>query len=352
MPDPTTHAALEDEVRQLLGDLGARPLSRELTSTERDRTDRTAAAALDAMLGGGPGAEPPYSPSQQGVPRRCWVLAVAAAVITAAGSVPIFRLLFGRVGVRAVTPAIPRFDQGSRQASRDSTDVLIALAEASARQQEPADLPVQFVATLSWRYAGGHASLASVPAERYLLGNGLIRLIEREPQPLDAEGRVSDDADPRTLPVASDRTIPGPAAGPEYPSTLPTDPARLTAELTSGACSQASACLAEASLSLHTGFVLRPELSAALWRALAATGEADYLGETLDRIGRPAVALQVPAPGADRYRVVYADPHTGALLGADLIGTAHETGQGSIGPAVIGFTAIFGARRVSEDDLP
>ena len=58
MPDPTTHAALEDEVRQLLGDLGARPLSRELTSTERDRTDRTAAAALDAMLGGGPGAEP------------------------------------------------------------------------------------------------------------------------------------------------------------------------------------------------------------------------------------------------------------------------------------------------------
>ena len=364
--DVPEHAEMEQEVRQLLQDLGARPRNLELTQEEQDRTGRAASSALAAILSSPSSDTPSQRTSTQPVatrsgqdrerrPRRGWVLTAAAALVVAIASVPIVRIFSEHTDPAAAsTPAMAQFDPGGREHTQTADDALITLADSASKQPTTADLPVQLIATQTWHYAEEPAVLAAVPSERYLLSNGTVRLIEREAQPLDPDGRIRTGIDIKSLPITSDKSFPGPETGPEYPSTLSTDPSELVKQLIPepDECQQTAACLVQEIVNLHTSYVLPPALSAALWTTLAKSGQAEYLGQTRDRLGRPAVALRVPTADADHYTVVYADPISGALLGTDLILTSADHRLSITAPAVMGFTAITLAQRVSNDDVP
>lgn len=365
--DVPEHAEMEQEVRQLLQDLGARPRNLELTQEEQDRTGRAASSALAAILSSPSSDTPSQRTPAQPVatrsgqdrerrPLRGWVLTAAAALVVAIASVPIVRIFSEHTDPAvASTPAMAQFDPGGREHTQTADDVLITLADSASKQPWTADLPVQLIATQTWHYAEQEpTALTAVPSERYLLSDGTVRLIEREAQPLDPDGRISTGIDTKSLPITSDESFPGPETGPEYPSTLSTDPTELVKQLIPEPheCEQTSACLVQAIVKLHTSYVLPPTLSAALWTTLADAGQAEYLGQTRDRLDRPAVALRVPTSDADHYTVIYADPTSGALLGTDLILTRDDRRLNITAPAVVGFTAITLAQRVSNDEVP
>lgn len=109
----------------------------------------------------------------------------------------------------------------------------------------------------------------------------------------------------------------------------------------------------------HYTWVPSPDLTAALWRVLAEMDDVDYLGASVDRLGRRAVAFATPTSEADRHVLVYAEPDTGRFLGSEEILTAAPAGSTDdealsdlTYPAVINFTALAESRRIPRSEIP
>jgi hypothetical protein len=170
--------------------------------------------------------------------------------------------------------------------------------------------------------------------------------------PLDVHGQVEDPtAGPQPT---ADETFPGPEEGPDYPASLPTDPARLIDTLVPepAECPVLASCLSTQLVNLHYMWVLPPDVVAALWRTLAGQPEVTYLGTTVDRLDRPAVGFSVPVAGGKRTTILYADPETGALLGNEDVLLQGGKDFGVTPPAVLAFTALVESRRIPFADLP
>ncbi|MDO5287579.1 MAG: twin-arginine translocation signal domain-containing protein [Actinomycetia bacterium] len=409
MVDPTAHepetfADLEQQVRQLLQDLGARPHRLVLTAPEQERVDQVAARALDQILGrtGGVRAEPAagarsalagdadralprtaaqaggrslsvqssrFSAGREGLARalssqsaghqqvgarasllsRRRVLAAAAVAAAVAGALPLSRLLC-RDNPPGPTPALAPVPASGRQGAASPTGVLQDLARAAAEQPAPVPgtPPVALVATHRWGYDRARPEMVTTVVEHYRPATGGLVVVERTGLPVAPDGQVAATS-PESLPITR-RFEPGPDPGPD-PATLPTDPGELLTALADPArCPQPGACLAQAMVDLHSSYLLPPALAAALWTAL--DGTAQLYGQTTDRLGRPVVGLQVPGTTAGQQLLLYADPATGALRGADLLLTEDDPQRGLAAPAVIGVTVIVRAERVGLDQVP
>ena len=90
-------------------------------------------------------------------------------------------------------------------------------------------------------------------------------------------------------------------------------------------------CLVTGFTFLHYNYVLRPSLNAALWRTLATEAGFRYLGTTVDRVGRTAVAFSAHGADPSRKVILLADPETGAFLGSEevLVRDSRELGRGA-----------------------
>lgn len=353
--EPTEFAELEQQTRQLLADAGARPRDLTLSDQEQQRTSATARAALDAMLA---------HPTGQSSPRRAhtysrrWALVAAvAAVITIVG-IPVAQMLSNDTATTlTATPPMAQIDDGGRQNSADTAAVLSDLAAAAVAQPKLGPEPVQLVVTEHWQLSQSTSSVGGVAvirSERYILPDGAIRIIQRQGQFLDNAGQLSVNAQTTRTTVTSDDTQPGPASGPDYPNTLSSDPATLTTQLVPDIteCPRITTCLARVMIELHRDYALSPQLTAALWNALAQTEDVAYLGQAQDRLGRAAVVVQVPGPGDDRYTLIYAEPATGAFLGSEEILNTDDPQHNLTAPAVVSFTMIATTMRIPSDNLP
>ncbi|MDO5494254.1 MAG: hypothetical protein Q4G64_00905 [bacterium] len=234
--------------------------------------------------------------------------------------------------------------------------VVSQLSESLAHQASGAvDGSVQRVVTYEWELTDHSvgsgersSSLEAVRVDRLLTPDGFARVIERRGQELDEDGRLPRAALAREEAVVSDEMASGPPEGAEYPDLLLTDFAAL-AERIAPDCPGDARCIGEALIALHSTYVVDPLLGAALWEVLGGTEGVVLLGETLDRLGRPAVALQVPGHDAEHVTVIFADLERGAFLGSESILVTSRPGDGLVAPAVVSFSAL--AYAVLESDL-
>lgn len=216
----------------------------------------------------------------------------------------------------------------------------------------------QYVATTGWSTAtvGGDRATAIVPFKRdvWIGPDGAALASERQGTALLPDGTL--DPNPAVNPIdeASDRVPPGTFDG--IPEALSRDPDRLRVQLLEGRepecqrLDRAGSCLIEAIFIHATTYVLPADLNSAFWRMLADTPHVHMLGRTVDRMGRPAIAIAgLPAETSSMTTVdvLLLDPETGRILGHESVSL--ESSLIDIdGPSVTSFTTITDSRWVAE----
>ena len=352
-----------DELRTLLQGLGVVP--RDLTERpgERERAERDLARILAGADRSVPG---PREPRRVGFARPAAVLAVACVLAT------VFVVIRPGTGsdpaAAARTPAMLSLQDNGGEllsaAGADATAELGDLADRAAGQPAPAAGPVQLIGRSSWllstdegpQGAPGHSVIVPTVSVQYFQPDGTVRAIERRSRPLGADGRLTDSFGQwSTTPSRSDETFDGPETGPTYADELSLKPAALARSLIDdeAACREMRAyCLFTGFTFLHYNYVLRPSLNAALWRTLATEPGFRFLGTTVDRVGRTAVAFSADGADPSREVILLADPETGAFLGSEEVLVRDSRELGLEAPAVVEFTALEESSRVEPSDLP
>ncbi|MDO5535333.1 MAG: hypothetical protein Q4F65_11860 [Propionibacteriaceae bacterium] len=295
-------------------------------------------------------------------------IAAAASLVLLVSMAMLINPWAGTRTAQAGTPPLLRFegvDAGHIPARGGPADaVLEALAARAKTRPEPAALPVQHIELESWwattAASGGEGNaprsvLVPVRSSNYVLPNGEFRSIEYRDNPLDEDGHIADTRSLDQGPPISDTTIRrDPGRGSDYADTLPQDPDRLSAVLAPAAqCPDGiGECLVEQVITLHTGYVLKPELTASMWTALQRQSDITYLGTTTDRHGRSAQVLSTSVLQGSNQILILADPATGAFLGYERILTKPNPLYGFDPPAVLDFTLVITADRVNANDVP
>jgi len=314
----------------------------------------------------------PQPRSQPGVrfPRQ-WpprlLAGIGAATALAAAAAVALTIVAGRAGPAVIaTPANLDYHLTGIQQPLTATQlpsarpVLLRLARTAARQPSPTQPPgtdIGYVLTKEWNMtvavAGGTSSTALTPQldQTWTSPDGSFRQVERsgQPQLIGAGSQVTNQAvgAAPTLRVLSDRTAAqfGPLV-----QHLPTDPAKLRATLIHDArpytFKSHAAPVPWYLFRTIAGIgheVLSPQLTAALWRVLAAMPRVHYLGTTVDRAGRAGEAVATDFGGRGNERLVLIiDPSTGRLLDEEDI---FMTNPGKLTirnfPAVIGYVVYL-----------
>ncbi|MGH3497893.1 MAG: hypothetical protein ACRDYB_04175 [Acidimicrobiales bacterium] len=90
------------------------------------------------------------------------------------------------------------------------------------------------------------------------------------------------------------------------------------------------------------------KLEATLWVALARTDEAEYLGTSSDRLGRPAAAFVTPSVTSGDQTVLLLSPKTGRLLSAETVRVGNQRGSEVAVkiPGVIRFVVFVSSERM------
>ncbi|MDR1426624.1 MAG: hypothetical protein LBJ08_02555 [Bifidobacteriaceae bacterium] len=377
---PRTHDSLDDdaalgqEVLDLLAQAGLHQRDLSLPPDEEERLGKVAQAALDQMVrpapqdaaGTGPTrrvrtltSAPPNRNARTSRPRRHRLVtaAVSGSATVAAGVVIALLASSAPTPAVAVTPPMAVFSEAQPGvlplAGVNAADRLRDLAESVALASDDGGGDVQWVRLAGWWLgaqssegaAGGSPTLDPISADKYFLPDGTVRLIERRGEPLDPhKGLVDADG---TWVKIRDEAVPGRDQGAHYAQTLSTDPATLTGQLVTdrAGCPNLATCVANQIADLHYAYVIPARVRAAMWLALAETQGMSFLGQTNDRLGRPALAFAAPAT-QDRQLLLYADQETGALLGSEVILVRDSQELGIEAPAVMEFTALMGGGAV------
>lgn len=243
-------------------------------------------------------------------------------------------------------------------------DTLRDLADEAADLPYAPIQPVQHVVAASWFAestidVGGEPTrsvLRSVQRESYFLPDDTFRSIERRGASLDQDGRVTTPVDTEG-PALTDESFASPDPGADYAENLPTDLAELRDVLLDGFDPETlqdapgGALLGQVT-ALTSSYVLPPPLVAAILEVLAHEPTVTLLGTTHDRIGREALILSAPAIDGHSQQLLLVDPHTGAILGDELILVRPSAGYSFTPPAVTSFNTIVRSRRIAMSDLP
>jgi hypothetical protein len=367
---------LEREALDLLARTGVPQPDLDLPPEEEARLRVAAAAALEDIVATAPRRGlswpsvlrwrwPGLSPHAGGHHR--WLVAVvpAAALVVVAAVVAAVALSGRLTPAVAVTPPMPDFSSVQYGTvpltGEDAVPMLSHLAERAATQpDEPVVGDVQLVQTAGWWIetnpetgkAEARGGLVAHSSDLYGLPDGTLRLIERFGPLLDLEDGFVDPGG-EWVNVA-DESFDGGEVGPEYPETFSTDPQTLIGQVIPdpAECLGTALCLVLEMESLHRRWVVQPVLRSAFWSALAQTEGVWYLGQTRDRLGRPAVAFAVMGAGKDRQTIVYADQDAGEFLGIEYLLIEDNEELGLEAPAVIEFWALVDSRWVEQSEVP
>lgn len=360
--EPETPEAVAEELRSLLRELGVVP--RDLTEApgESARAQRD----LERILA----SSNPDQIGKQRSPRygrrRLVSLVAAACVLTAA-------LIFvspwsGSDPAYARTPAMLHLQGDGKTllsvSGSSASGEFIELANRAARQPAPADAPIQLIGRSSWLLSTdeakqdkpGRSVIVPVVSRQYFQPDGTVRTIEHRSPPLDRDGKLTDKIGQWSKSKSkSDETFEGPQRGPQYADRLPLDAPTLARKLIDDeeACKDTrSYCLSAGVTFLHYNYVLKPALSASLWRVLATEPTFRYLGKTEDRLGRKADAFSADGADPGRKIILLADLATGAFLGSEEILVRDSRELGLKAPAVVEFTALEESRRIEPSEVP
>jgi hypothetical protein len=313
-------------------------------------------------------AQPQPRPQQAGrVLRQRLLAGIGMATALAASAAVALSIVAGRAGPASIsTPANLDYHLTGIEQPLTATrlpsarPVLLRLARIAARQPPSVQAPgadIGYVLTKEWNMtvavAGGTSSAALTPQldQTWTSPAGSFRQVERagQPQLIGAGSQVTNRAVAAapTLRVLSDRTAAqfGPLA-----QHLPTDPAKLRATLirdappyTFGPHATPVPWYLFRTIAGIGHEVLSPQLTAALWRVLAAEPQVRDLGTAVDRAGRPGEAVATDFGGRGNERLVLIiSPSTGQLLDEEDI---FLTNPGKLTirtfPAVIGYVVYL-----------
>lgn len=329
--------------------------------------DERMEAALAAILHAGavPARRERRHRSRRPLLWRAGALAAAAAVIAA---LLLARPFSQEPAAAALTPPLLTFDSAASTqfplTGQQAREQLLDLA-TRARDAAPGRAgPIQRIEFDSWwsstvdtATAGPVSSLEPVRSQTYVLPDATIRAIERRGRPLDADGRIDTGIDWANQPVTSDDTFTSPDPGPGYAMSLPTNPTRLRRVLAKShddvTCGGVEgACMLGDVIELYRSYVVPPALAAALWQVLAGEPSISYVGHTVDRLHRDAIAFVTADIDHVSQLLVFADPSTGAFLGDEVVLVKPSPDLSYPPPAVTSFSALVEARRISADQLP
>jgi len=113
-------------------------------------------------------------------------------------------------------------------------------------------------------------------------------------------------------------------------------------------CGNSEQCLLFAITSLYRTNLIPDDLAASLWELASTSPALHSLGETTDRIGRPALAFAYeafPGTGVDNFYLLLVSPENGRLIGWEEVAVNDPTHH-ITEPTVIGFTIWQDARFV------
>lgn len=363
----------DPELRELLDSLGIPAeysVPTKLTEDEVRRADEMLATVMSSPRGSGAGSARDAQSRRIGwTGGSMWGRVAVALVVCALAGVLLLVQPWG--GVRpavAQTPAMLHFASVSvgeiPTVGDPAAEVWRDLALRAATLPAPMDSPVQRVEVDAWWASSGipeneaevQSVLVPVRSVAYLLPTGERRSIEYRGEPLDADGRpMSTDMDWDTAPPLSDTIVAiDHAMGAGYPESLPVNQDDLIEELApSEVCGETrGGCLLSAIAMLFETYVVPPALTARIWDASANESSITTLGQTVDRLGREAVALTAAGLNPSEQVLILIDPHNGRYLGSETILIQADESFGFDPPAVISFTAVVTAERVPESDVP
>ncbi len=360
----STDEGIEEEILGLLREHGLPPDQLQPTPEQKPVYDQRAAEALGRIV-----ATPPKAKRSSTRWVRRHRLAFAVALITAAvivGSTWIVLARSDRDLARPLvhpnptpssfpsladgrTPGMAQFTLAAIDSlplsGQDPKTALMQLAVAAASEPDPPSGEIQQITLAGWWFDSSvdtslsdNALIPTVTRIYYRPDNS-VRTITARGAPLDQQGRLVDT---RALKISDDQSALGPEQGYAYAQELPRDPEALTSALIPSPddCPSRAACLTAAVVQLHSGWVVPPSLEAVLWRALSREPDVTYLGDSTDRLGRPALALGVPGTRPEEQTILYADRQTGKLLAVEQILVRSEPGTKVTPPGVLAFTVF------------
>lgn len=218
----------------------------------------------------------------------------------------------------------------------------------------------QYLVTSGWSTAtvGDENATAIRPFKRefWIAEDGSALAIESQGDALLPDGTLDPSPAVPSIDGASDVFPPG--ALDEILYGFSREPDLLREQLLEGRepeCRQEEGmawCLMEAIANHAVTYVVPADLNGTFWRMLAETPHVYLLGETSDRMGRPAVAiasLPVETSFETTVLVLLADPSTGRILGRERISLESELIDIDR-PSVTSFTTITESRWVDESD--
>lgn len=358
------HDSVGDEILRELLDGGAQP--RDLTPLP-GQSDRAEAALERIMALPRDVQSDPAAPVRPVRPRRTRLLRGAVVASVAAAAIVVVTVALPQKALsplHAATPALLTLT-GVKTGTLPSSgfpagDRLRALAALADAQPAPAALPVQHIVLSSWWATSGGGSkpvpseLIPVDHESFFEPNGQMRVIERRGKPLNSDSRLSSTSGGSTV---SDDSFLSADPGPGYADRLPTDPARLSEFLVSNedphVCVRArGGCLVSDLTDLFQNYVVSPRVTGALWRVLADQPSITYLGETYDRLNRPAEVFTAKGEDGFTQKLLLISPTTGQYLGEEDVLITRSPQYTFEPPAVISFSALVRAERVSASSVP
>ncbi|WP_328526245.1 CU044_5270 family protein [Kribbella sp. NBC_00359] len=308
--------------------------------------------ATQERLDEGPAAAKPKLPARwQGMPRRA-VLVGAAVAVVAGGSLVVADPFETKRAVAATPPLL----HAELAVGGSARGELLQLAARAARDVTlPGDSgSAHSVRMRSWDLSIGvdkhdQVTSAVLPRETTLVWHGdrsgMMRTTAAEPYFPDAKDRKAwERGGPRQKPgtvLGEEKWRPG-EYDPMYRYPLPTDPARLLAELTTThrIDDMGTQELVVALTDLYHETVPVPGVRSAMLSLLADRGDVVALGSMTDRAGRTGRGFAVDGDGfgLPTRQVLIVDSTTGALLAAEEVLTKTAGRLPVRVPSVIGYT--------------
>ncbi|ACZ32465.1 hypothetical protein Xcel_3466 (plasmid) [Xylanimonas cellulosilytica DSM 15894] len=287
-----------------------------------------------------------------------WMAAAAAVVV---GAAVIWTVTTGSEPAAAY-PAPLSFsisDANHLAKAPVATPVLLDLAEAAQGVAPPGAGEFQRVTTAGWLLAvdtdTGTVEVAVTQTDSRLAPDGSAQISQSRGPALDVHGRLKPSS--LALPGHGDTgdALPAGSFDSQLPATLPRDPdalrktlLTLTAGMQCKTPAEQTTCIVDEIQQLYGTYVMPGDLAGALWRVLASEAGVRDLGDTTDRLGRPARALAVPSSpdqASQRVQVLLASPSSGRLIGTETV-TLRDAYLGLTSPAVTGFQTWLDVRFV------
>lgn len=348
---PTVPAADPDEREALLARITAAPDSSRITAAP----DGTASAATPDRATSPSAATRSWSRFRL---RRTPVAILVAAVLVAVLIVVVQGTWTATPTAASGPPAMLTYSGGDAANAGDAEPAAATLRAAATiaaaqKARDATEGTIQHVVTYGWLGAFGDDKDANelIPTQtsKWLSADGSMRVTQQRMVAMRADGTL--DPHPVGGTEATDE-FPAGSFPADLAATVTRDPATVLDALAAGFVPGSAGCGSDTSCRLSTvqtlfeSYVVPPDLAAAVWTALLDDEDLRSLGTTTDRLGRPALAIAMPATSTFTGTVLLISTETGQMSGWEMI-TLDPSLLG-VAPAVLSFESVSTVEWVDE----